>query len=54
MFEHKPLGAAADTIKRQYKKLRKRQAKLGQMERQANQQVDNVLRRQAVLYHSLL
>lgn len=54
MFEHKPLGAAADTIKRQYKKLRKWQDKLGHMGRQANQQMDDVLRRQVVLHHLLL
>lgn len=52
MFEHKPLGAAADTIKHQYKKLRKWQAKLGQNE--PNQQMDNVVRRQVVLHHPLL
>ena len=39
MFEHKPLGAAADTIKHQHKKLRKWQAKFGQNE--PNQQMDS-------------
>lgn len=52
MFEHKPLGAAADTIKHQYKKLQKWQAKLGQNE--PNQQMDTVVRRQVFLHHPLL
>lgn len=54
MFEHKPLGAAADTIKLQYRKLRKWQAKLGQMGHEASQQMDDGLRRQIVLHHVLL
>lgn len=52
MFEHKPLGAAADTIKHQYKKLQKWQAKVGQNE--PNQEMDSVVRRQVVLYLPLL
>lgn len=54
MFEHKPPGAAADTIKHQYKKLRTWQAKLGHMEPEPNQQMDDIVRRQVVLHQSLL
>ena len=54
MFEHKPLGAAADTIKRQYRKLRKWQAKLGQTGHQANERMEEVLRRQVILHLILL
>lgn len=54
MFEHKPLGAASDTIKHQYKKLRKWQVKLGQRGHEANQQMEVVLRRQVLCKTHLL
>ena len=54
MFEHKLLGAAADMIKRQYKKLRKWQVKLGQMGHEDNQQMNDVVLRQVILCHILL
>ena len=49
MFEHEPLGAAAAIIKRQYKKLRKWQGKLGHMEYEANQQMNGVIHKYGLL-----
>ena len=50
MFAHKSLASAADTIKRQYRRLRKRQVELDHSSQhsshEAMQQMDDILHRQ--------